>query len=64
MNGQEIKELFRKRRVKQYEVAAELNIGEFTLSRWLRGDVEPEKEGKILAALNRIIEKENQRYGK
>ncbi len=64
MKGQDIKELFRERRIKQYEVAAELKVNEFTLSRWLRDEVEPDREKEILAAVNRIVEKERITYGK
>lgn len=60
MTGNELKILIKKKRVRQYEVARELNINEFTLSRWLRGDLDEEKVTRIYAAIIRTVERMNE----
>lgn len=57
MQGKEIKELIQKKRLHQWEVAEELKINEFTLSRWLRGEVSEEKAQKILEAITNLSKK-------
>lgn len=57
MTGQDIKKLIRKKRLRQYEVAQELRINEFTLSRWLRGELDEEKEQKLIQAINAVAER-------
>lgn len=59
MTGKEIKEYIKKKRLHQYEVAKELGINEFTLSRWLRDDIDGDMETKILTAIESIIKVEN-----
>lgn len=54
MQGHELKELIRKKRLYQWEIAQELDINEFTLSRWLRGNVSGEKEQMIRDAITRL----------
>lgn len=44
MQGKEVKELLKKERLFQWELAEALNISEFTLSRWLRGSLNKERE--------------------
>lgn len=56
MTGKELKEIIQSKRLYQWEVAQVMNINEFTLSRWLRGDVLADKEVKILAAIE-LLEK-------
>lgn len=56
MTGTEIKELLKKKRIYQWEVADALRINEFTLSRWLRGEVDSLKEEDILSAISKIEE--------
>lgn len=60
MTGNELKILIKKKRVRQYEVARELNINEFTLSRWLREDLDEEKVTRIYAAIIRTVERMNE----
>lgn len=57
MNGKEIQELIKKNRLFQWEVAQELHVNEFTLSRWLRGTLSKEREETILKAINRLADK-------
>lgn len=40
--------------VKQYEVAQALGISEYTLCRWLRKELDPERKETILATIHRI----------
>lgn len=40
--------------VKQYEVARALGISEYTLCRWLRKELAPERKETILATIQRI----------
>lgn len=56
MTGKELKEIIQSKRLYQWEVAQVMNINEFTLSRWLRGDVPADKEAKILDAIE-LLEK-------
>lgn len=58
MNGQEIKDLLRRERLFQWELAAALNISEFTLSRWLRGALNAEREAAVLSAIDKLLDKE------
>ena len=57
MTGQDLKELIKKKRIRQYEVARELNINEFTLSRWLREDMDEEKHDRIYNAIMQTVER-------
>lgn len=56
MTGKELKEIIQSKRLYQWEVARVMNINEFTLSRWLRGDVSADREAKILEAIE-LLEK-------
>lgn len=58
MNGQDVKDLLRRERLYQWEVAAALQISEFTLSRWLRGSLNTEREQVILQAIDKLVHKE------
>ena len=58
MNGKEIQEVIKRKRLYQWEVAQELHINEFTLSRWLRGTLSEEREKAILQAIENLIQKE------
>lgn len=58
MNGQDVKDLLRRERLFQWELATALQISEFTLSRWLRGTLDVEREEAILQAIDRLIHKE------
>lgn len=57
MTGYELKELMKKKRIRQYEVARELNINEFTLSRWLRENIDDEKSNRIFQAIMNTVER-------
>jgi len=57
MDGAELKNLIQKKRLHQWEIAKELQMSEFTLSRWLRGEVNEEKEQKILEAITNLSKK-------
>lgn len=58
MKGQEIKNWLKEKRLFQWELAAALNVSEFTLSRWLRGSLSPEHEKAVLEAVERMTRKE------
>lgn len=58
MNGTDIQKLIKKKRLFQWEVAQELRINEFTLSRWLRGNLSKERERTILEAIERLLQRE------
>lgn len=60
MTGKELKLLIKKKRVRQYEVARELNINEFTLSRWLREEMDEEKANRIYMAIMSAVERMNE----
>lgn len=57
MTGQDLKVLIKKKRIRQYEVARELNINEFTLSRWLREEMDEEKHDRIYNAIMQAVER-------
>ena len=58
MTGKDIQNLIKKKRLYQWEVAQEIGINEFTLSRWLRGTLTQEHETTILNAIKRLSQKE------
>lgn len=58
MTGTDIQNLIKSKRLYQWEVAEELHINEFTLSRWLRGELNPDREKAILNAIKRLSQKE------
>ena len=45
--NKEIRELLAKRRIRQFEVAGQLGITEFTFSRWMRTELSPERKAKV-----------------
>ena len=57
MNKYDIHYLLKKHRIYQWEVAKELNIADYTLSRWLRIDLTPEQEKAIFHAINKLKDK-------
>lgn len=57
MSNFEIRELLKKKRIRQYELAAEMQISEFTLSRWLRDELSKSKKDDVLQAIQRIVER-------
>lgn len=58
MSGKEIQNLIKEKRLYQWEVAQELHINEFTLSRWLRGTLSEEREKAILQAIKSLLQRE------
>lgn len=59
MSSKEIKNYLKRKRIYQWELARELHINEFTLSRWLRGSLSVEREEAVLKAIERLLEKRN-----
>lgn len=55
--NQDIKQLIAKKRLRQYEIANQLHVSEFTLSRWLNRELEPNRKQKILKAIDEVSEK-------
>ena len=53
-NNFDVKVALIKAGVKQYEVARALGISEYTLCRWLRNELVPERKETILATIQRI----------
>ena len=54
MCNEEIRALMRKKRLYNYEVAAQLNVSEFTFCRWLRTELPPEKKQAVLNAIEEL----------
>lgn len=54
--NQDIRQLIVKKRLRQYEVAQQLHVSEFTLSRWLHCELEPERKQRIITAINTAAE--------
>ena len=54
MKNQEIREAIKRARVKHWQIAAELGIGESTLVRWLRFDLTEERKNLILSAVEKV----------
>lgn len=55
--NQEIRQEIAKKRLRQYEIAQILGISEFTFSRWLHGELAPERRAKILGAIKEAARK-------
>lgn len=55
MKNVEIREILRKKRVFNYEVAQQLGITEFTFCRWLRDELSDERKRLVLEAISRIV---------
>ena len=62
--NQDIRQEIAKRRLRQYEVAHQLNISEFTFSRWLRCRLSVERKQKIMDAIDEITRNESVTNGK
>ena len=54
MKNEEIRALIKSRRIRHYEVAAQLGVNEATFCRWLRNELPPEKKKQVLAAIDSI----------
>jgi len=57
MNGNDIQSILKEKRIYQWEIAQELQINEFTLCRWLRGNLSKEREILILNAIDKLTQK-------
>lgn len=57
MANAEIREILRKKRIRHYEVAEQLGVSEYTFCKWLRSELPPDKQKKVLEA---IVEIENE----
>ena len=55
--NEEIRETLKATRLKQWEIAAELNVSESTLIRWLRRELSQEKKAAILDAIRKVQER-------
>jgi len=51
----EIRDILRKKRIFNYEVAQELGITEFTFCRWLRDELSDERKMLVLEAISKIV---------
>ena len=54
----EIRNLIRKNRLFNYEVAAKIGISEYTFARWLRFELDENKKARTLNAIKELIGKE------
>ena len=55
--NKEIREKLARYRIRQCEVADQLRITEFTLCRWLRTELKPDRKAKVEAPINEIVKK-------
>ena len=58
-NNEQIKQLIRKKRLRQWEIADALNLREDTLSRLLRKPLSLDVEERIKAAIEKIEKRES-----
>ena len=54
MANEKIKSILKERKIPQWRIAVELGISEATLTRWLRVELTPDKQGLLIAAVQRI----------
>ena len=54
MTNQEIKTLIKQKRLRQWEIAKELGVSEFTFSRWLRTELPDAKKKKIVDVIEHM----------
>lgn len=54
MNNIEIRNVIKKNRLYNYEVAAALGVSEFTLSRKLRNELSQEEKEKLLEVIEKV----------
>jgi len=53
--NQAIRRLIATKRLKHYEVAAALGVSEYTLCKWLRTELEPEREKLVMKAIDEAV---------
>lgn len=51
-SNQAIRQLIAKKRLKHYEVAMALDVSEYTLCKWLRTELEPERKKIVIKAID------------
>lgn len=54
MSNYEIRNRMKERGIKQWEIAEDLGISEFTLSRWLRKEIQELRRQRIFKTIERI----------
>lgn len=54
MANSDVREAIHKSRLHQYEIAAFMGISEYTLVRWLRTELPPDKQAAILEAIEKL----------
>ena len=59
MRNEQIRTVMHRSGVKQWEVAEQLGISEFTYSRWLRSELPDDKKVQILQAISDVNAKKN-----
>lgn len=57
MNNLTFKELLKRNRIYQWEVAHEVGVSEITLCRWLRQEIPEEKYLNLISAVKNILAK-------
>lgn len=60
MRNEQIRIVMHRSGVKQWEVAEQLGISEFTYSRWLRSELPDDKKVQILQAISDVSAKKNE----
>lgn len=60
MRNEQIRTVMHRSGVKQWEVAEQLGISEFTYSRWLRSELPDDKKVQILQAISDVSSKKNE----
>ncbi len=53
--NQAIRQLIATKRLKHYEVAAALGMSEYTLCKWLRTELEPERKKIVIKAIDEAV---------
>ena len=59
MKNADIRNLIKKHRIHNYEIAQKLGVSEFTFCRWLRTELSEEKQKQVLDAISFFIRGEN-----
>ena len=54
MTNTEIRQEIKKHRLRNYEVAREIGISEFTFSRWLRDEMNAERRERVKRAIEKL----------
>ena len=54
MTNSDVKKTIKASRIKQYEIAAQMGISEYTLCKWFHKKLDAEQQERILAAIKEI----------